>query len=84
MTKKDEKNDDTTDLVPVKKESRFICMWREHKTKIVASLIFMFLFFAIVIVLVVKKVKRRRCVSGEYGDICSMYQHNLENYTVTE
>lgn len=76
MTPKDDKKDDTK-LIPFKAESKFRCLWREHKLKIVMGLIVMFVLLAIIIMLVVKKVKQRHCVSGEYRDICSMYESNL-------
>lgn len=79
----EEKDNPSTEIVPMKKESKFIALWRAHKTKIVAGLIFMFIFLAIVIVLIVKKVKKKTCVSGEYGDICTMYENNLQDYSAT-
>ncbi len=85
MPKKDDKENkgEKTEIVVKPKESKFQCLWKEHRTKIIAGIIFMFIFVAVVIVFVVKKVKKRKCVSGEYGDICTMYENNLGDYSAS-
>ena len=84
MAKKEDKEEQKSTEIVVRKESKFQCLWREHRTKIITGFIFMFIFIAIVIVLVIKKVKKRHCVSGEYGDICTMYENNLNDYSVVD